>query len=75
MKILVTGVAGFIGSFVVKSLVKNNIEVVGIDNINDYYDTQLKLDRLGQLGIQDAMSGNKFIPVLLFLISVLSRPM
>lgn len=59
MKILVTGVAGFIGSFVVKSLVKNNIEVVGIDNINDYYDTQLKLDRLGQLGIQDAMSGNK----------------
>lgn len=46
MKVLVTGVAGFIGSFVALRLVKRGDTVVGIDNLNDYYDPQLKLDRL-----------------------------
>lgn len=46
MKILVTGVAGFIGMSVAKALLERGDEVVGIDNINDYYDVQLKHDRL-----------------------------
>lgn len=45
-KILVTGAAGFIGFHVTKYLVERGDEVVGIDNINNYYDPQLKLDRL-----------------------------
>lgn len=46
MKILVTGAAGFIGMHVSKALLERGNEVVGIDNINDYYDVQLKHDRL-----------------------------
>ena len=46
MKILVTGVAGFIGMSVAKALLERGDEVVGIDNLNDYYDVQLKHDRL-----------------------------
>ena len=46
MKILVTGVAGFIGMHVSKALLERGDEVIGIDNLNDYYDPQLKLDRL-----------------------------
>ena len=41
MKILVTGAAGFIGSYVVKRLVERGNEVVALDNINDYYDVEL----------------------------------
>ncbi|WP_116772121.1 NAD-dependent epimerase [Maribacter litoralis] len=52
MKILVTGAAGFIGFFVSKSLIKNGHDVVGLDNINDYYDVNLKYARLYELGIQ-----------------------
>jgi UDP-glucuronate 4-epimerase len=48
-KILVTGAAGFIGFHVTKYLVERGDEVVGVDNINDYYDPQLKLDRLSIL--------------------------
>ena len=44
--ILVTGCAGFIGFHVVKKLIKKNINVIGIDNINSYYSTKLKKDRL-----------------------------
>lgn len=51
MKILVTGAAGFIGFHVSKKLVEKGHEVVGLDNINDYYDTKLKYDRLSELGI------------------------
>jgi len=51
MKILVTGAAGFIGYHLVKSLVEANYEVIGLDNINDYYSTNLKFDRLKELGI------------------------
>ena len=47
MKILVTGVAGFIGMSVAKALLERGDEVVGIDSLNDYYDdVQLKHDRL-----------------------------
>lgn len=51
MKILVTGSAGFIGSHVVLSLLKRGDEVVGLDNINDYYDPILKYARLENAGI------------------------
>ncbi|WP_411843767.1 NAD-dependent epimerase [Salinicoccus sp. HZC-1] len=49
MKILITGTAGFIGSHLAKRLVDNNYEVIGIDNMNNYYSTQLKKDRLSIL--------------------------
>lgn len=56
MKILVTGTAGFIGFHLTKRLLKGGFQVVGIDNINDYYDINLKYARLKELGIkrQDA---------------------
>jgi UDP-glucuronate 4-epimerase len=48
-KILVTGAAGFIGYHLAKSLLARGEQVVGIDNLNDYYSVQLKRDRLQQL--------------------------
>ncbi|MDA9572913.1 NAD-dependent epimerase/dehydratase family protein [Flavobacteriaceae bacterium] len=51
MKILVTGAAGFIGYHLVKTLIGDNHVVIGLDNINDYYSTNLKFDRLNELGI------------------------
>jgi len=51
MKILVTGSAGFIGFHLSKRLVKEGYDIIGFDNINDYYSTELKYDRLRQLGI------------------------
>ena len=48
-KILVTGAAGFIGYHLCKSLLDDNYEVLGIDNLNDYYDPKLKHARLDQL--------------------------
>ena len=49
MKILVTGAAGFIGYHVSKRLLESDYEVVGLDNINDYYAINLKKDRLKNL--------------------------
>lgn len=51
IKIIVTGAAGFIGFHVTKKLLEQGHEVVGIDNINSYYDVKLKYDRLAQTGI------------------------
>jgi UDP-glucuronate 4-epimerase len=51
MKILVTGAAGFIGFHTVHFLLRAGHQVVGLDNINDYYDVKLKHDRLAQLGV------------------------
>jgi len=56
MKILVTGAAGFIGAAVSQYLINRGDEVVGIDNINDYYDVNLKHARLAQLSSSKASS-------------------
>ena len=60
MKILVTGSAGFIGFHLAKKLLQRGDEVVGLDNINDYYDVNLKYARLAELGIsrKDIESNN-----------------
>lgn len=52
MKILVTGAAGFIGSAVCGRLLERGDSVVGLDNINNYYDPELKYGRLATLGIR-----------------------
>ena len=49
--VLITGIAGFIGFHLAHKLINNGFIVVGIDNINDYYDIQLKYGRLKELGI------------------------
>ena len=49
MKILITGVAGFIGSKLAKNFLDANYNIYGIDNLNDYYDIKLKLYRLNNL--------------------------
>lgn len=67
MKILVTGVAGFIGSYVCKRLLNRGDEVVGIDNINAYYDVKLKYGRLRILGIEkEAVDWYRFVQSILF---------
>ena len=48
-KILITGVAGFIGYHLAEKLLNNNYQIIGIDNLNDYYDPILKQDRLTNL--------------------------
>ena len=49
MRFLVTGTAGFIGNFVAEQLLARGEEVVGLDNVNDYYDPALKEDRLRRI--------------------------
>ena len=49
MKILVTGTAGFIGNHLALRLLERGDEVIGVDNLNDYYDVQLKIDRLARI--------------------------
>ena len=51
VKILVTGVAGFIGYHVARRLIDHEHEVLGIDNLSPYYDVRLKIDRLRDLGV------------------------
>ena len=61
-KLLITGTAGFIGFSLAKQLIEKGDEVVGLDNINDYYDVKLKYGRLAETGIsQDAVSYGKLI--------------
>lgn len=49
MKVLITGAAGFIGFHLSSLLLKHNMQVMGLDNLNDYYDPKLKEDRLNNL--------------------------
>lgn len=62
MKILVTGTAGFIGSHLALRLLQRGDEVVGLDNINDYYDQNVKYGRLQRAGIIDSLKEGKDIP-------------
>ena len=52
MKIILTGCAGFIGFHVAKNLLERGDHVIGIDNVNSYYDVNLKQSRLAQLETQ-----------------------
>ncbi len=61
MKILVTGTAGFIGFHVANRLLERGDEVVGLDNINDYYDQNVKYGRLQRAGIIKELEDGKDI--------------
>lgn len=62
MKIIVTGTAGFIGFHLAAKLLASNHQIVGIDNINDYYDVNLKYSRLKNTGIEiDNIEAGKFL--------------
>src|SRR5947199_7455292 len=54
MRVLVTGAAGFIGYHVSKRLLDRGDEVIGVDNLNDYYDPKLKEARLALLEVREA---------------------
>ncbi|KPL20171.1 MAG: capsule biosynthesis protein CapI [Bacteroides sp. SM1_62] len=61
-RLLVTGTAGFIGFHLIRSLFGSNYEIVGLDNINDYYDVDLKFSRLAETGIdREKITYNKLI--------------
>lgn len=54
-KVLITGTAGFIGFHLAKELLAKGYEVIGLDNINDYYDVNLKYGRLKESGIKEVL--------------------
>ena len=54
--VLVTGAAGFIGFHLSRRLLENGVQVVGLDNLNDYYDVNLKRDRLKQLEAREGFT-------------------
>ena len=58
MKILVTGAAGFIGSHTAHKLLARGDEVVGLDNLNEYYDVTLKQARLARLAAASRTSAS-----------------
>ena len=59
MVVLVSGAAGFIGYHLCRALINNKKEVIGFDNINDYYDQNLKRDRIKNLNkLASELSGN-----------------
>ena len=60
MKILITGVAGFIGFHTAKESLLRGDDVVGVDNVNDYYDTSLKEARLKELNLIEKSSSASF---------------
>ena len=60
MRILITGSAGIIGYHITKSLLVDGYEVLGIDNVNDYYDPSLKYARLDKLKAFNNFKFNKF---------------
>ena len=60
MTILVTGAAGFIGYHVCKKLIENKIEVIGLDNLNKYYDVNLKKSRIEDLDKLSEKSKSNF---------------
>ena len=67
MKFLVTGAAGFIGSYVCRRLLSRGDEVVGLDNINNYYDVNLKYGRLGTLGVnKETIDWYKYVSAVSF---------
>jgi len=57
MKVLITGTAGFIGFHLAKKMLANGHVVIGLDNVNDYYDVNLKYARLRELGIARTEAG------------------
>lgn len=61
MKVLVTGAAGFIGFHLVKALLSKECFIIGIDNLNNYYDVQLKKDRLKILDQSSSEDNFRFI--------------
>lgn len=62
-KILITGTAGFIGFHMANRMLSEGYSVVGVDNINEYYDPQLKYDRLKEAGIERAAAEKWHNPV------------
>lgn len=60
-KILITGAAGFIGYHLSQKLIQNNFDIYGIDNLNNYYDVNLKKDRLNILSKYSNLLLNELI--------------
>lgn len=64
MQVLITGAAGFIGYFLTRKLIEKNINVYGIDSLNDYYDVNLKKARLRNCGIFPDRTGKECLSTL-----------